>query len=103
VEEKVRLGLRGGSAATGFNYREAEFEADQQSLRSRYIAIQSLIEVNNLHSDYESEREDDRRFKEYLMLLVVKEIALLNFKNMGENEVAERFVELQTALHRAGI
>jgi hypothetical protein len=93
----------GGSAATGFNYREAEFEADQQSLRSRYIAVQSLIEVNNLHPDYASEREDDRRFKEYLMLLVVKEIALLNFKNMGENEVAERFVELQTALHRAGV
>lgn len=93
----------GGSAATGFNYREAEFEADQQSLRSRYIAVQSLIEVNSLHSDYVLEREDDRRFKEYLMLLVVKEIALLNFKNMGENEVAERFVELHTALHRAGV
>jgi len=93
----------GGSAATGFNYREAEFEADQQSLRSRYVAVQSLIEVNSLHSDFVSEREDDRRFREYLMLLIVKEIALLNFKNMGENEVAERFVELQTALHRAGI
>lgn len=93
----------GGSAATGFNYREAEFEADQQLLRSRYIAVQSLIEVNSIHSDYVSEREDDRRFKEYLMLLVVKEIALLNFKDMGENEVAERFVELQTALHRAGV
>jgi hypothetical protein len=93
----------GGSAATGFNYREAEFEADQQSLRSRYIAVQSLIEVNSSHSDYVSERDDDRRFKDYLMLLVVKEIALLNFKNMGENEVAERFVELQTALHRAGV
>jgi Histidine kinase-, DNA gyrase B-, and HSP90-like ATPase len=93
----------GGSAATGFNYREAEFEADQQSLRSRYITVQSLIEVNSSHSDYVSEREEDRRFKEYLMLLVVKEIALLNFKDMGENEVAERFVELQTALHRAGV
>lgn len=93
----------GGSAATGFNYREVEFEADQQMTRSRYIAVQSLIEVNSLHSDYASEREDDRRFKEYLMLLVVKEITLLNFKNMGENEVTERFVELQTALHRAGV
>ena len=93
----------GGSAATGFNYREAEFESDQQSLRSRYVPEQSLIEVNSAHSDYITEREDDRRFKEYLMLLVVKEIALLNFKNMGENEVAERFVELQTALHRAGV
>jgi len=31
----------------------------------------------------------------------VKEISLLNFKNMGEQEVAERMVELQTALHRA--
>jgi hypothetical protein len=93
----------GGSAATGFNYREAEFEADQQFLRSRYVTVQSLIEVNSVHSDYALEREDDRRFKEYLIRLVVKEIALLNFKNMGENEVAERFVELQTALHRAGV
>jgi hypothetical protein len=93
----------GGSAATGFNYREAEFEADQQFLRSRYVTVQSLIEVNSLHDDYALEREDDRRFKEYLILLVVKEIALLNFKNMGEIEVAERFVELQTALHRAGV
>ena len=42
----------GGSAATGFNYREAEFEADQQFLRSRYVSAQSLIEVNSLHSDY---------------------------------------------------
>jgi hypothetical protein len=54
----------GGSAATGFNYREAEFELDQQLLRSRYIEVQSLIEVNSLHSDYVSERDDDRRFKE---------------------------------------
>ena len=93
----------GGSAATGFNYREEEFEANQQGLRSRYIGLQSMIEVNSIHPDYVSEREDDRRFKGYLMLLVVKEISLLNFKNMGEQEVAERFVELQTALHRAGV
>jgi hypothetical protein len=93
----------GGSAATGFNYRESEFEPEQQALRSRYVAVQSLIEVNSLHSDYVLERDDDRRFKEYLVLLVVKEIALLNFRNMGENEVSERFVELQTALRRAGV
>ena len=36
-------------------------------------------------------------------MLVVKEIAILNFKDMGENEVGERIVQLQTALHRAGL
>jgi hypothetical protein len=90
-----------GSAATGFNYRETEFEPEHQSRRSRYVAEQSLIEVNSLHSDYLLERERDREFKNYLMRLVVKEIALLNFRDMGEQEVAERIVELETALHRA--
>jgi hypothetical protein len=90
----------GGSAATGFNYRETEFEPEC-SLRSRYIKEQSLIEVNCSHADYVRERDADRHFKHYLMRLVVKEIALLNFRDMGESEVAERFVELETALHRA--
>jgi hypothetical protein len=90
-----------GSAATGFNYRETEFEAEQQYLRSRYVAVQSLIEVNCQHVDYLNEREAERHFRDYLMRLVVKEISLLNFKNMGESEVAERIVELETALHRS--
>jgi hypothetical protein len=90
-----------GSAATGFNYREAEFEPDVQHLRSRYISIQSLIEVNNLHSDYLTERANEAQLRNYLTRLLVKEIALLNFKDMGELEVAERIVELETALSRA--
>ena len=80
----------GGSAATGFNYREEEFEADQQSLRSRYISVQSMIEINIIHPDYVLEREDDRRFKEYLMLLVVKEITLLNSANRQPNDFSHR-------------
>jgi hypothetical protein len=90
-----------GSAATGFNFSEAEFEPEQQNKRSRYISEQSLIEVNGLHADYLQERERDKQFRDYLIRLVVKEISLLNFKNMGEQEVAERIVELQTALHRS--
>jgi hypothetical protein len=91
---------QGGSAATGFNYREVDFEPDFNHLRSRYIPPQSLIEVNQSHADYILEREDDKRLRAYLSRLVVKEITLLNFRDMGESEIAERMVELETALTR---
>ncbi len=66
--------------------------------------MQSLIEVNSLHSDFVAEREDAGRFKQYLLALITKEMSRsLNFKDMGENEVLERFVELNTALQRAGV
>lgn len=90
----------GGSAATGFNYREVDFEPDCNYLRSRYIPPQSLIEVNSGHVDYIQEKEDDKRLRMYLSRVVVKEITLINFRDMGEGEVAERMVELETALTR---
>lgn len=90
----------GGSAATGFNFRELDFEPDANHLRSRYIPPQSLIEVNSSHIDYMLERDDDKRLRAYLSRLVVKEITLLNFRDMGESEIAEHMVELETALNR---
>jgi hypothetical protein len=90
----------GGSAATGFNFREIDFEPDFRRLRSRFIPVQSLIEVNSSHADYSTEREDDRRLRNYIARLVVKEITLLNFRDMGEVEIAERMIELETALNR---
>lgn len=90
----------GGSAATGFNFRETDFEPDFRFLRSRYIPVQSLIEVNSSHPDYLFEREGEGRLRNYIARLVVKEITLLNFRDMGEVEVTERMVELETALSR---
>ena len=62
--------------------------------------MQSLIEVNISHPDYSAEREEDRRLRNYIARLVVKEITLLNFRGMSEVEITERMVELETALSR---
>jgi hypothetical protein len=90
----------GGSAATGFNFRETDFEPESRQLRSRYVPVQSLIEVNISHPDYSAEHEDDKRLRNYIARLVVKEITLLNFRGMSEVEITERMVELATALSR---
>ena len=56
------------------------------------------MEINIAHPDYLSEREDEERQRQYLIRLASKEIALLNFYDMGEVEVTERMVELETKL-----
>jgi len=86
------------AGAPSFNWHEAEFEPDAKHLRSRYIPPQSMIEVNISHPDYLLEREQEDRHRNYLVRLASKELTLINFRDMGETEVTERMVELETRL-----
>lgn len=82
------------------NWREAEFEPDARSLRSRFIPSAALIEINLAHADYIAEREEEVRHRAYLIGLLSKELTLINFGQMGDVEITERMIQLETALSR---
>lgn len=90
-------GVKRGPA---FNWREVEFEPDAMNLRSRYVPPAALIEINSAHEDYISEREKEEFHRNYLVRLAAKELTLINFRDMGDIEVTERMVQLETALTR---
>jgi hypothetical protein len=93
---KVRQ--RGAKRGPVFNWREVEFEPDAINLRSRYVPPEALIEINSVHEDYISEREKEDSHRNYLIRLAAKELTLINFRDMGDTEVTERMVQLETAL-----
>jgi hypothetical protein len=89
---------KGGRRGPAFNWREVEFEPDAMNLRSRYVHPAALIEINSAHEDYISEREKEDSHRNYLIRLAAKELTLINFRDMGDIEVTERMVQLETAL-----
>jgi hypothetical protein len=91
---------RGAKSGPVFNWREVEFEPDAINLRSRYVPATALIEINSAHEDYVSEREKEDSQRNYLIRLAAKELTLINFRDMGDTEVTERMVQLETALMR---
>jgi hypothetical protein len=90
----------GAKRGPAFNWREVEFEPDAMNLRSRYVPPAALIEINSAHGDYISEREKEDSHRNYLVRLAAKELTLINFRDMGDIEVTERMVQLETALTR---
>jgi hypothetical protein len=81
------------STATGLNYRPIAFE--DSTLRSRYNEALRTIEINKIHPDYMRARDHDRRaFLDYLVLLVAKELALLNYQGIDQGELLEKYAEL---------
>jgi hypothetical protein len=81
------------SSASALNYRPAAFEDSR--LRSRYNAPLRLLEVNTIHPDYRRARERDRRtFLDYLVVVVAKELTLLNYQGIEPGELMERYAEL---------
>jgi hypothetical protein len=91
---------KGAKSGPVFNWREVEFEPDAMILRSRYVSPAALIEINSAHEDYISEREKEDSHRNYLIRLAAKELTLINFRDMGDTEVTERMVQLETALMR---
>ncbi len=89
---------KGAKSGPVFNWREVEFEPDAMNLRSRYVLPAALIEINSAHEDYISEREKEDSHRNYLIRLAAKELTLINFRDMGDIEVTERMVQLETAL-----
>ena len=79
---------------------EVEFEPDARHLRSRYVPPTAQIEINSAHDDYITEREQELSHRNYLIRLAAKELTLINFREMGDIEVTERMVQLETALNR---
>jgi hypothetical protein len=81
------------SPASALNYRPAAFEDSR--LHSRYNASLRLLEVNTVHPDYRRARERDRRtFLDYLVVVVAKELTLLNYQGIEPGELMERYAEL---------
>lgn len=81
------------SAAGALNYRPIAFE--NSKLRSRYNEALRTIEVNTIHPDYRRARQQDRRvFLDYLVVLVAKELALLNYEGIDPAELMEKYAEL---------
>ncbi len=86
--------------APAFNWREVEFEPEAMDLRSRFVPSAAMIEINSAHKDYLIEREEEIAHRNYLIRLAAKELTLMNFREMGDIEVTERMVQLETALTR---
>lgn len=81
------------SPAGALNYRPIAFE--NSALRSRYNEALRTIEINSIHPDYRRARQQDRRvFLDYLVLLVGKELALLNYQGIDPTELMEKYAEL---------
>ncbi|HCW50646.1 MAG TPA: hypothetical protein DGR79_01035 [Clostridiales bacterium] len=81
------------SSAPGLNHRQVPFE--DARLRSRYNEALRTIDINTLHPDYRRARRHDRRaFLDYLVLLVAKELTLLNYGGIDQAELLERNAEL---------
>ena len=89
---------KGAKSGPVFNWREVEFEPDAMNFRSRYVPPAALIEINSAHEDYISEREKEDSHRNYLTRLAAKELTLINFRDMGDIELTERMVQLETAL-----
>jgi hypothetical protein len=81
------------SLAGALNYRSISFE--NSNLRSRYNETLRTIEINTIHPDYHRARQQDGRvFLVYLVVLVAKELALLNYQGVDPAELMEKYAEL---------
>lgn len=81
------------SSAAGLSYMPFPF--DDTRLRSRYNSALRRIEVNSIHPDYRRAREHDRRtFLDYLIIVISKELTLLNYQGIDPSELMDRYAEL---------
>jgi len=81
------------SPAGGLNYRPVPFGSS--ALRSRYSEALRTIEINSAHPDYQRAKGQDRRtLLDYMVMLVAKELALLNYQGINQNELMEKYAEL---------
>jgi len=79
--------------AGGLNYRPVAFQDSRA--RSRYNDTLRTIEINSVHPDYQRAKAQDRRvFLDYMVMLVAKELALLNYQGIDQNQLMEKYAEL---------
>lgn len=62
--------------------------------RSRYVPSKNIIEINSTHRDFSASKVSFATHRRYVGKLYAKEIVLLNFPGVSQNETLERLVEV---------
>jgi hypothetical protein len=68
--------------------------------RSRYLPLKNIIEINSLHRDFTLSKASFASHRKYVSKLYAKEIVLLNFPGISQNETLERLVEVLVRIEK---
>jgi Histidine kinase-, DNA gyrase B-, and HSP90-like ATPase len=68
--------------------------------RSRYVPLKNIIEINSTHRDFSASKVSFATHRRYIGKLYAKEIVLLNFPGISQNETLERLVEVLVRIEK---
>jgi hypothetical protein len=68
--------------------------------RSRYIPAKNIIEINSAHRDFSASKVSFATHRRYVGKLYAKEIVLLNFPGISQDETLERLVEVLVRIEK---